>query len=252
VGKTYTVQDARNAGEKDNPHGGKLVKWYLDLEELREDGSPFLNRDVYTQKKPGNDLVAGQTIYGRIEQGEYGPRFYSEQDPGTGLSAGKTTHYDPQAPPDNKDAQINRAVAFKGAIEVAAAYASKYDSQKQLLEAVASMTDEFLAIVEGPDVQEKVSEVAQTLSAGPQKAEPSEGAPITRETLATAYNEYLRWAGEEGTVDRELAQNKVQLKLTALGVNSYDDMDDGEIRDFLAFLREGPQLKDTTPGDVPF
>lgn len=75
----YTVTRAKNAGEKNNPHGGKLIKWYIDVE-----GPDGEVKDVYAQKKPGNDLNVGDKIYGRIEEGEYGPRFFGEQNPNGG------------------------------------------------------------------------------------------------------------------------------------------------------------------------
>lgn len=75
----FTVTRAKNAGERDNPHGGTLVKWYVDL-----DGPDGEVKDVYAQKKPGNDLSIGDKIYGRIEEGEYGPRFFGEQNPNGG------------------------------------------------------------------------------------------------------------------------------------------------------------------------
>lgn len=73
----YFVVDAKNAGERDNPHGGKLTKWYLTL---RNEGG-IEKGDVYAQTKPGNLFERGQSVYGRVEQGQYGPRFFREQRP---------------------------------------------------------------------------------------------------------------------------------------------------------------------------
>lgn len=81
----YTIKAARNAGTRPSEHG-TLVKWYVDFEE-GPDG-------VYWQRKEGSDVWVGDRVYGRIESGQYGLRFYKEQDPqggGGNASTGETT-----------------------------------------------------------------------------------------------------------------------------------------------------------------
>lgn len=79
----YTVTRAKNAGEKDNPHGGKLVKWYVDL-----DGPEGEVKDCYWQRKPGSEVSVGDKIFGTVSQGDYGPRFKMEQQDGGGFKGG--------------------------------------------------------------------------------------------------------------------------------------------------------------------
>lgn len=73
----YTVQASRHAGERQNPHGGTLAKWYCTFQD--EAGQTFT--DCYWQRKPENPVQVGERHYGRIEEGEYGLRFFGEQEP---------------------------------------------------------------------------------------------------------------------------------------------------------------------------
>jgi hypothetical protein len=75
--ETFQILAVRNAGEKDNPHGGKLVKWYVKLDTPTTGGE-----EVYVQKKPGNDLSEGMEISGRLEKGEYGWRLFPDAQQG--------------------------------------------------------------------------------------------------------------------------------------------------------------------------
>lgn len=71
--QTYKITAARNDGERDNPHGGKLVKWYLRVAD-----SEAGDAEIYCQKKPGNDLDVGMEITGRLAKEEYGWRLYPD------------------------------------------------------------------------------------------------------------------------------------------------------------------------------
>ena len=73
----FKINSARNAGEKPNPHGGTLVKWYCEMQDA--DGVTY--EDVYWQRKPGNEPKPGDSVYGTVSNGDYGLRFKMEQRP---------------------------------------------------------------------------------------------------------------------------------------------------------------------------
>ena len=75
MGATYTVTRVKAGGEKDNPHGGKLYKFYVGLANETED-----HPDVYWQRK-SDSLQVGETVYGTVSKGDYGWRFKTEQRP---------------------------------------------------------------------------------------------------------------------------------------------------------------------------
>jgi hypothetical protein len=73
----YTVMAARNAGNKPNPHGGELTKWYVTL---ANDKGQEMSR-IYWQRKAGSEVSVGDKVYGTVTQGDYGPRFKMEPRP---------------------------------------------------------------------------------------------------------------------------------------------------------------------------
>jgi hypothetical protein len=77
MGAFYKIVAAENKGEKDNPHGGKLIKWTVAL--LNSRGDQLTN--VYWQRKPDSDVTVGDVIQGKVERGDYGPRFKWEKVP---------------------------------------------------------------------------------------------------------------------------------------------------------------------------
>lgn len=120
----FTVTGARNRGNKPNPHGGELTKWYVDLED--DQGNPVRNEggvvaDVYWQRKAGSEVTVGDKIYGKVEEGDHGLRFKLEPKPDGGARGGREdaagsskrewkpeSQYDPE-----KVARITRAHAQK-------------------------------------------------------------------------------------------------------------------------------------------
>lgn len=74
----WEITRTKNAGQKPNPHGGQLDKWYCGLKNL--DGGDSCD-DAYWQRKAPSEVKVGDTVYGKIEQGDYGWRFYLEPEP---------------------------------------------------------------------------------------------------------------------------------------------------------------------------
>jgi hypothetical protein len=130
--ETYVVTKVKFAGEKDNPHGGKLFKFYVSLHgQGTQPGSDtdFVH-DVYWQRK-SRELNEGEEVYGHIEQGEYGPRFKTDQRPGN-FQAPKY-----ERAPDNSDRsrRIERQHSQEMAIRTLALFADEEnfgeDSQRE-------------------------------------------------------------------------------------------------------------------------
>lgn len=109
----WEVTRAKNAGQKDNPHGGQFDKWYVGLKNV--DGGTDCE-DAYWQRKSPSEVTVGDKVYGKVEEGDYGFRFYLEKEPdgNPGRSSGggrakewkRESAFDPE-----KTARIGRAHA---------------------------------------------------------------------------------------------------------------------------------------------
>jgi len=73
----WEVTRAKNAGQKPNLHGGQFDKWYVGLKNL--DGGTDCD-DAYWQRKSPSEVTVGDKVYGKVENGDYGDRFYLEKD----------------------------------------------------------------------------------------------------------------------------------------------------------------------------
>jgi hypothetical protein len=128
----FTVKAARNRGTKDNPHGGTLVKWYVDL--LDEQGQPVKDAtgkpaDAYWQRKEGSEVNPGDKVYGEISQGDHGLRFKLKPAPDSGGGASTGTAGSKQWQPESKrdperSARITRQHSQEMAVRVLAAMGS--------------------------------------------------------------------------------------------------------------------------------
>lgn len=164
---TYTVKTAKNAGEKDNPHGGKLVKWYLTV----TDPQGTETADVYCQKKPGNDLSPGMEIYGRLEQGEYGWRLFPEQDPNTRQNgSGGSSDTRDEAWFYAKDMRISRAGILQAV--VSGIPFKPADDLQDYIAQVNRITDALLA-----SLDERTPHPSRTPSATPGGGNNGSGSP---------------------------------------------------------------------------
>jgi len=82
-GAHWEITRANNAGQKPNSHGGTLDKWYVGLKNL--DGRKDCD-DAYWQRKAPSEVSIGDKVYGKLEKGEFGFRFYLEKEPDGGGS----------------------------------------------------------------------------------------------------------------------------------------------------------------------
>lgn len=81
----FEITRAKNAGQKDNPHGGQFDKWYVGLENL--DGGEGQD-DAYWQRKAPSEVKVGDKVYGKLEEGQYGWRFFLEPEPDNATRGG--------------------------------------------------------------------------------------------------------------------------------------------------------------------
>jgi len=118
----WKITRAKNAGQKPNPHGGQFDKWYIGLENL--DGGSNCD-DAYWQRKAPSEAQVGDHVYGKLEEGEYGFRFYLEKDEQGGSprpSSGSTEYSKPAAKAvvdwDARNAEIRRQHSQEMALRV--------------------------------------------------------------------------------------------------------------------------------------
>lgn len=139
----FTVKEARNRGTIPNPHGGELVKWYVDF--IDSNGQPVTDArgavsDCYWQRKPESDVTPGDTVYGVITEGDYGLRFKKLQRPdGHESSAGarpaKGSGAKSWEPESQRDPERSARITRQHSQSAAIAYATLMQSQGLLPEA---------------------------------------------------------------------------------------------------------------------
>lgn len=182
MAETVTVVKAKNAGEKENPHGGTLTKWYLTVK--REDES--LLADVYCQKKPTNPLSEGDEVYGRLEKGEFGWRLFPEQNPNggpsrsNGFSGGSQGKDDYWAKREQRDvesqARQGRAHAQEMSLRLWAIQAAAGGKAPQRPEELVEVIDWFHADVQRFPVDAEFKAAVQSVNdavSAPESAPPT-------------------------------------------------------------------------------
>lgn len=107
MGGDYLIKEVRYRGESDSG----FSRFYLDLEDPA--GNPI--SDAYLQQKPETKHPEpGGTLYGNVEEGEYGPRFRKEQRQGNFRGGGQRSSSSGSASsplrksPDDLDRRIVR------------------------------------------------------------------------------------------------------------------------------------------------
>lgn len=162
--QNWTVTAANRGKVVPNPHPqgtGNLVNWYLALEGENGTSYPLDENGkapVFTRKQEGNDLAVGDSIYGHVESGDYGPRFKGAQNPNAGTTGGgggrgQRSAAAPASKKDDafwaqKDRRISRAgilqsVVASGAIPFKDATGGEH--WDYYVESVNKLTDKLLA-----------------------------------------------------------------------------------------------------------
>lgn len=147
MSQTYTVTKAKYAGEKDNPHGGKLHKFYCSFVDEAGNGQS----DVYWQRK-SEESPEGEQFYGRIEEGQFGPRFKTEQQqnggpPRSGGSSGTKNDLSPEfwAARDRRLGRAGMMQAVVASGNFTTAQVDGHHDYRGFVTSVSELTDMLLA-----------------------------------------------------------------------------------------------------------
>jgi len=195
----WEVTRAKNAGQKPNPHGGQFDKWYVGLKNL--DGGDNCD-DAYWQRKAPSTVEVGDKVYGKVEKGDYGWRFYVEKEGDAVTTSGGSKNYGggskewlPESQYDpEKTARIGRAHAQGMAIQTLTAMGT-FESQSA--DQITGKLKEWIEFFEA-DVNAAAQKAAQ---AGERRSHTagSPGSPVAQETQSNA--EYLSKLLEESGFD---------------------------------------------------
>lgn len=134
----FEITRAKNAGQKPNPHGGQFDKWYVGLSNL--DGGEGQD-DAYWQRKAPSEVTVGDKVYGKLEEGQYGWRFFLEPEPDasgggaisnpapSGSSSNKGREWQPESTRDpERSARILRQHSQGVAVQILTAMGA-FDTQ---------------------------------------------------------------------------------------------------------------------------
>ncbi len=117
----FLLMGARDGGERPNPHGGTLKRWYCKFQGA--DGATY--DDVYWSRKPDSPVEPGQSYYGEMDQSDKGWRFFTRQQPnGAPPAAVQQAAGAPSAPQpvgDDRQNRIERQHAHEMALRLVAA-----------------------------------------------------------------------------------------------------------------------------------
>lgn len=202
---TYTVKAAKNAGEKDNPHGGTLVKWYLTVADPQGNET----EDVYCQKKPENPLAPGDDIYGTLKEGEYGWRLHPEQRP-EARQNGSQRSGDTRDTAwfDAKDKRISRAGILQAVVSSGVVVNAGGPPGPRYVEAVNELTDVLLASLDERtphpnDVAGGSTDIGEDDGAS---SPPNEGAVASSVAISDKQQAFLERLLKEKGADSEQTQ----------------------------------------------
>ena len=165
--KDWTVTEVRTGKVKNNPHGGQLQAFYVDFE-----GSS----DVYWQRKAGNNPQVGESYYGYIGEGEYGPRFYQEKLPedynGSANKGGSTEYV---------AAPVNGANYARPQSPEVAAILNRTEALKVLAPAIVEAGGLNNALkLTSREIEDFIAEAGQTI---PTKDQVAEAVEMVKETF---------------------------------------------------------------------
>jgi hypothetical protein len=111
ITKDWKVLDVREGKTEDNPNGpGQLQKFYVGFE-----GSS----DTYWRRKAGNAPKVGETYYGTITPGKYGPMFKSEKKDGGGSGAPRRSRGSDWTPEAQRDPERSARILRQHSQEMA-------------------------------------------------------------------------------------------------------------------------------------
>lgn len=212
---TYTVQEIKSKREFNTKHGNQLVSYKIDVRG--DDG--FNGVAELTQKPETKAPEPGQAIEGTLDRSnpQYPPKIKKTPQGGGRPGGGKS-----KADQDS----IERAVAYKGAVDLACASIELWPSAYNAPEGFEAIVERFfrhgLTLLQGK---------------APSAPAPAPAAPSgpSREELKQAYLRYINASAAIGR-EQEEANKILALKKTALGIDDVADATPEQQRQFIEFL----------------
>lgn len=214
----YQITAITGKREFDSKYG-PLVSYKLTIKG--DDG--YEGEAEITRKPESPAPQSGETIEGTLDRSN--PRFPPKLKKAQGGGAPRSGGGRP-----NKDSDsIERQVAYKGAVEMAIAFADNADQGRELLPGLFELSVEL--------IQGKASSPAETVKQvfpGAKEEKPE----INRKEVIKAYHEWVNVQSAEGKSDEEMT-TLFETKKTALGIGNLDDATEDQKASLLAFLTEG-------------
>jgi hypothetical protein len=214
----YQITAVTGQREFDSKYG-PLVSYKLTIKG--DDG--YEGEAEMTRKPESPAPSAGETIEGTLDRSNprFPPKLKKAQGGGAPRSGGARSAKDSDS--------IERQVAYKGAVEMAIAFADNADQGKELLPGLFELSVELIQ-GKGSDPVETIKKVFP----GAQEEKPQ----IDRKEVISAYQQWVAVQAAEGKSDEEIA-TLFQTKKTALGIGDLDEAAEDKKADLLAFLTDG-------------
>lgn len=216
----WEITRAKNAGTKPNPHGGTFDKYYIGLDNL--DGGDNCE-DAYWQRKNPSEVKVGDKVYGKLEKGDYGWRFFLEPEPdgspgaSRGSSEAQTGSKGSWQPESERDperaARILRQHSQGCAVQVLCAQGIDGVDQAMLRTAIREWTDWFDEDVHRAGVK---AVIGQTSNQAQGSAPPAQVAAATSHGGSPG-------SDSVSAEEQQKAERQVEDALDSAGVVSGDE-----------------------------
>lgn len=198
---------------------GPLVSYKINIK-----GDDGYEGEAEITRKPESPAPSqGETIEGTLDRSN--PRFPPKLKKAPGGGAGA-----PRGARSAKDSDsIERQVAYKGAVEMAVAFAKDADEGKALLPDLFELS---VGLIQGK-ASDPVETVKQVFPGAKEETQ-----PITRKEVIDAYHQWVNVQAATGKSGEEIA-NLFETKKTALGIGDLDEASEDRKAELLAFLTDG-------------
>lgn len=214
----YQITAVTGQREFDSKYG-PLVSYKLTIKG--DDG--YEGEAEMTRKPESPAPQSGETIEGTLDRSNprFPPKLKKAQGGGAPRGGGARSAKDSDS--------IERQVAYKGAVEMAIAFADNAEQGRELLPGLFELSVEL--------IQGKAADPVKTVKEVFPGAK-EEVIQITRKEVVEAYHQWVRVLTIEGRSDEEIAR-LFETKKTALGIGDLDQASDDQKASLLAFLTEG-------------
>jgi hypothetical protein len=198
---------------------GPLVSYKINIK-----GDDGYEGEAEITRKPESPAPSqGETIEGTLDRSN--PRFPPKLKKAPGGGAGA-----PRGARSAKDSDsIERQVAYKGAVEMAVAFAKDADEGKALLPDLFELS---VGLIQGK-ANDPVETVKQVFPGAKEETQ-----PITRKEVIKAYQQWFNVQTASGKSDEQIT-NLFETKKTALGIGDLDEASEESKAGLMAFLTDG-------------